>query len=57
MGKVKVIRQSCFAMEIWESERHLLGEKDYPWGKRRKRISVDNPQSLLAVCRQVVRSG
>jgi len=34
VGKVKVIRRSCFAMEIRESERHLLGEKDYPWEKK-----------------------
>ena len=35
--KVKVIRQSCFAMEIRESARHSSGNKDCSWGDKEGR--------------------
>ena len=36
--KVKAIRQSCFAMELRESERHLSGNGDYSWGGEEREI-------------------
>jgi len=30
VGKVKLAKVFCFAMETRESERHFLGNKDYP---------------------------
>ena len=39
VGKVKVIRQSCFAMEVRESAKHLSGNENYSW-EREERESV-----------------
>jgi len=41
VGKVKVIRQSCFAMGIRESARHLSG-KSYSWGREERELVLTN---------------
>ena len=52
--KAKVIKQSCFAMELRESARHSSGKKSYSRGEI-KRISANEPQCQFAGGRWVVR--
>jgi len=50
--KVKVIRKSCFAMELRESARHLSGKEIYSWGRgERDLILTSRDFSSLVVDR------
>ena len=40
--KVKVIRRSCFAMELRESARHLSGKENYSWGRGERELMITN---------------
>ena len=47
--KVKVIRQSCFVMEVQGSGRHLLGNENYSWREERESVLTDHDVSSLVV--------
>ena len=38
--RVKVIRKSCFAMELRESARHLSGKEIYSWGRGERELML-----------------
>ena len=47
--KVKVIRQSCFVMEVRGSGRHSLGNENYSWRGERESVLTDHDFSSLVV--------
>ena len=52
VGKMKVIRRSCFAMEVRESARHLSGSGNYPRrGEKTEPVLTSRDASSLVVDR------
>ena len=49
--KVKVIRQSCFVMEVRGSGRHLSGNENYSWRAERESVLTGHDVSSLVVDR------
>jgi len=53
--KVMVAGQSCFAMEVQGSERHLLGKGNYPGRREEKGVRANRPPRQFTGSGQVVR--
>ena len=50
-GVVKVVKQSCFVMEVRVSGRHLSGNENYSWREERESALIGHDVSSLVVDR------